>query len=154
MNVLKIVCDMVKKSHTLEYTTVYPGEVELQFCFVSDKEKTVFENIHFGVWIMKDSTTVDSITLPETGVHIDMADREPIGFFRTKLDPNTNYKLLCWTENAGKTFSTENFIEIGLPRKPHASWIWNGTTYVAPIPVPGDVDYKWDEASKTWIIKS
>lgn len=39
-------------------------------------------------------------------------------------------------------------------RKPktYASWVWNGSDWEAPIPMPTDgKDYQWDETTDTWV---
>jgi hypothetical protein len=37
------------------------------------------------------------------------------------------------------------------PRKPYASWSWDGSTWVAPVPMPAAGNYEWDEEDQLWV---
>ena len=39
------------------------------------------------------------------------------------------------------------------PKKLFESWVWNGTDWEAPIPMPLDENfYKWSEESNNWVV--
>lgn len=35
--------------------------------------------------------------------------------------------------------------------QPHASWTWDSTKWVSPVPMPTDGSYTWDEATTSWV---
>jgi hypothetical protein len=37
-----------------------------------------------------------------------------------------------------------------IPLSPYPSWVWNENQWVAPIPMPEDGLYKWNESEQNW----
>ena len=38
------------------------------------------------------------------------------------------------------------------PPKPFQSWSWSDGRWNAPVPMPSDGEYEWDETSLTWVL--
>lgn len=37
------------------------------------------------------------------------------------------------------------------PPQPYPSWTWDDTQWVAPVPMPSEGLYTWDEATLSWV---
>jgi hypothetical protein len=52
----------------------------------------------------------------------------------------------------GIGFTYDSDLNKFVPPKPFDSWVFDGTTWSAPIPIPADnKHYKWDEKTMSWI---
>lgn len=48
---------------------------------------------------------------------------------------------------------TYNEVEGFRPPKPFPSWIWNGSYWDSPVPLPDEVNiYEWNEDTLTWVM--
>ena len=55
---------------------------------------------------------------------------------------------------AGIGYSYDYINDVFIPPKPFSSWVLNNSTWTwdPPTPRPSmDVDYRWDEATKSWV---
>ena len=86
------------------------------------------------------------------------------GDFRGQVCKRTSYNTIGNTHLNGGTPYRGNYAGIGytyrsdidafIPSKPFASWVLNETTcqWKAPIDMPTDGLYTWDEATTSWIL--
>jgi len=64
-----------------------------------------------------------------------------------------NYAGMGYTYDTNYTIG--DFVGVFYAPQPYASWILNTSTFLweAPVPMPTSGDpYKWDEATKSWVI--
>lgn len=63
--------------------------------------------------------------------------------------------------DADLAINTEPYGEVGIgftwhgdhfrPPQPYPSWTWDDTQWVAPVPMPSEGLYTWDEATLSWV---
>ena len=124
------------------------------FIGFSDEEPVVkFESLSFGFTLSHNGETIDSQQWPPEGVHYRRTDQEYIVAHRLKFQPETEYVLYMWAENAGIRAERSHTFTTPRPAQPYASWIWDGTQWNAPVPYPGDGgEYEWNELSGEWTV--
>lgn len=88
---------------------------------------------------------------------------EHYGNFRGQVCKRTSYNTLGGVHNNGGTPYRKNYAGIGytydasrdafIPPKPYPSWLLDESTcqWKAPMPMPEDGLYRWDEAAGEWI---
>jgi hypothetical protein len=85
------------------------------------------------------------------------------GEFRGQVCKRTSYNTFGGQHPEGKPFR-KNYAGIGytydaqrnafIPPQPFASWVLNEDTCLwdAPVPMPTDEQYYWDEATTNWVV--
>lgn len=70
-----------------------------------------------------------------------------------KSSLNATSVVCCCTHGLGNIGDTWNG-SIFIPPSPYPSWIWSDSSrqWQAPVPMPEDDTYIWDEVSKTWVV--
>ena len=79
------------------------------------------------------------------GVHYDPETNEP------SADQSKAFR----GNYAGIGFTYDEEMDAFIPPKPYPSWIIDETTFswVAPVPMPEDGDYVWDESAGVWVLQ-
>jgi len=129
--------------------------IDLQINFISGDEITAFNNLRFGYSLLKNNDVVKQDMFPIAGT-IEFARSAPLIVERIAVQPDVEYTLAVWAENAGvRTNSTFTF-STPIPSKPFPSWTWDGTEWIAPIAIPtdgpADAAYKWSEKQQKWFL--
>ena len=86
-------------------------------------------------------------------------ESEAVGVaFCQSLFPETIWKQTSYNGNIRKNYAGVGYtynadIDAFIPPQPFASWLLNETTaqWEAPIAMPEDRDYSWDEATISWV---
>ena len=52
---------------------------------------------------------------------------------------------------AGIGYTYDSGLQDFLSPKPFPSWILNGNKWEAPVPMPEEGEYRWDEDSQSWV---
>ena len=88
------------------------------------------------------------------------------GDFRGQVCKRTSYNTVANIHKTGGTPYRKNYAGIGytydfgrdafIPPKPYASWLLNEDTcqWKAPIDMPTDGIYSWDEANQSWVAQA
>lgn len=118
-------------------------------------ENIKINHLRFGYDFSINDSIISSITFPPVG-KIDTVSNSTVIYETVAIESNSNYSMVLWAENGGIKFDKEFTITTPLPLQPHPSWTWNGTEWVAPVPVPtngpADASYKWSEKQQKWFL--
>lgn len=67
---------------------------------------------------------------------------------------------ICIANGADVSVNTDTYSDVGVnytwhgdhfrPPQPYPSWVWNVDKWDAPLPLPTDAIYSWDEETISW----
>jgi len=84
-------------------------------------------------------------------------DSSPGAWIQTSYNTIGNQHKLGGTplrgNYAGIGYTYDHTHDVFYAPKPYASWVLNNTTWTweAPIPIPTEGQYKWDESTTSWV---
>jgi hypothetical protein len=110
-----------------------------------------FDNLKFKFELSQGNDIVLSKTYPPSNIKYIRSDQEYLVVQRLNLKVESEYKLYLWAENGGNSFETTINFTTPRPNQPYPSWIWDGSTWLPPIPYPNENEnYYWDEDLNNW----
>jgi len=143
--------DNTKTGWQVEFENLAANYADLHIGFTEGAPVVEFKNLKFGYTLTRGDTTVQTNSFPPPRTRYVRTDQEYLVVERLKVDPETEYTLSLWAENAGERFETETTFTTPRPPQPYASWTWDGAQWNAPVARPEDGEnYVWNEENQTW----
>lgn len=125
---------------------------DLQIGFTKDAPVVPFDNLRFGFALVKDGEMIDSKNWPPENIRYRRTDQKYLITHRLRFEPETEYSINIWAENAGIRAETTHTFTTPRPPQPYESWTWDGEQWNPPVEYPDDGgDYVWDEGAQAWV---
>jgi hypothetical protein len=155
MSIVKATFDTINTTWSLSESSPNSNYIDLQINFISGAEITVFNNLRFGYSILNGNAVIKHEIFPLAGT-IESVKSTPVINERILVQPDIEYTLDVWAEDAGTRTGSSFTFSTPVPTQPFPSWTWNGTEWTAPIATPtdgpADAAYKWSEKQQKWFL--
>lgn len=151
-SIITATCNTDSKTWSISVPEISHGYHEVHINFISNNEITYFDNLKFGFRIMSGGIILFQEERPHIGRKLENSDSSIVARFGFTAVAGNRYDLYCWAMNKGENMEGSAQFDAGKTARPHASWIWNGEMWVAPVTRPDDGNYyNWNEESLSWI---
>ena len=154
MSVIQTTFSVTEKAWTQSEVAPTNVYTDLQFN-VADGDVAEINHLNFGYTFSLNGETISEGRFPPAGT-IETVKTTNVISDRINVLPNTTYQLYVWAENASDRSEKTFEITTPPPDRPYASWVWDGTTWVPPVPMPTDgpedAAYKWSEKQQKWFL--
>ena len=92
-------------------------------------------------------------TSPGTWLRTSYNMRGGVHYLPNSNEPNPDQSMALRKNYAGIGFTYDAQRDAFIPPKPYESWVLNEDTCLwdAPVPMPTDKPYRWDEATTSWV---
>lgn len=153
MNNIYAIGNLAAKDWDLNIEHLDSSQVDLHIGFKETGPVVGFDNLKFKYELLANDSIVAYGTFPLGSVKYIQSDQTYLETVRLTCAYDTPYQLRLWAENGGNTFESTVDIQVLKPESPYPSWVWDGATWVAPVPYPEDFDieYEWDETKQEWV---
>jgi hypothetical protein len=160
MSIVRATFDIINKTWSLTEVSPAVNYIDLQFTWTSSSEETTISNFKFGYKLTNGDTTIVEEIYPTVGI-LESAKTTPLINNRIVVSSNTEFILDVWAEYESVRTDDQLLFLTPRPPKPYESWSWNGSEWIAPIPMPeigppdenGSSDaYVWSEKQQKWFL--
>lgn len=101
MSQIKIIDNLQDQVLNYEITDLQDGYFDLYFCFHDNTQTIVFNNLSFGYKLFKQEELVAEEHWPQNGIRYISSDQEYLEVSRVITEPDTEYRLYVYANNAG-----------------------------------------------------
>jgi hypothetical protein len=103
MSVIRAICDIQNKNCDFDLTPMDIRYANIELGFRRGGEKNItFDNCSFGLEFYDQGKCIQSQKWPEPGFTLVCTDQDIMQHSRVNFDPNKEYTLKVWIENAGE----------------------------------------------------
>ena len=128
---------------------------DIEIGFTCDQLPVEFDGLSFGLKVFANGLEVFTKSYPTEGVRYVSTDQQYMTDDRVNLAADDVVVLDVWMVNAGERHEASTTFTIPRPPQPYPSWMWDGTGWQPPVPMPefdpeNLVYYAWDEDGQIW----
>jgi len=115
-------------------------------------QTVIFDRVSsFGFEIKNGENVIADKSYPPEGVTYIQSDQRIIQVERVKWQPEMELVVRVWLNMSGQYFEQSFNVSVPIPAQPYPSWTWDGSRWNAPIPMPEEGSYAWDEDTLSWV---
>lgn len=152
MSCIRSTLNVKNQEWLIQKISLQPTFTDIEIVVVSEGEFTEFkgQDFKYGFTLSFANEIIIQEDYPPTGVKYELVSRDPICRSKVNLLPDHNYTFEVYADiNDVRiekiiTFLTEK------PPQPFPSWTWNGLEWVAPIQMPSQFAWEWNESDQMW----
>jgi hypothetical protein len=151
MSKIIAVNNLVSNEWQVTFEELKHDYAQLHIMFKGNAPVIDFVDLKFKYIIKHNSEIKQSGEFPIGDIQYIRSEGEYLETLFIPLVMETEYELYLWSENNGQICEKTISFTTPKPEQPFPSWSWDGESWIAPIPMPGDNrPYDWDEENKKW----
>jgi hypothetical protein len=137
---------------SVDFSDIIYDYADIFIGFVDESPVIEFKDLKFKYELLCDNNIKQYGVYPPPGVRYLLSDQPYLISERLNLTQDKNYELYLWAENDGNISDRKIIFKTLIPPQPYQSWIWNGESWIAPVPYPEDDEkyYQWNEEFHIW----